>query len=247
MSMDMGTTATGWDVLGAVGLLWWMIAMWAAVLVLYRAQRHGARPWQFWGATSVVVIGAVGQIGHAGEHFAQVGYWVGHPETKPWMTPWGNGLSNGFGSLVGSPAGKPSLGMEILHLVGNSIFLAGLAGVVVLTRPLVARGLGSRRWGRMGVWMQGIHGIEHLVLTLSIAFGAQKAIGLSTWFGLMDPGPGLWTYRIWWHFVANVIGSTIFVFALTHLWKERRELMTSYGVTSRPATAGAPAPQATPA
>jgi hypothetical protein len=59
-----------------------------------------------------------------------------------------------------------------------------------------------------------IHGLEHLSLTLSVAFGAKQAIGLPTWFGLLDPGPGLRTYRIWWHLIANVIGSVIFGAAL---------------------------------
>lgn len=31
----------------------------------------------------------------------------------------------------------------------------------------------------MGVWMQGIHGLEHLSLMLSVWLGAKQAIGLS--------------------------------------------------------------------
>jgi hypothetical protein len=133
--------------------------------------------------------------------------------------------------------------MEILHLTGNFIFLAGLAAVMVITRR--ARNTRTRFWGKMGVWMQGIHGLEHLSLTLSVAFGAKQAIGLSTWFGQLTPGPGLTTYRIWWHFIANVVGSCIFAAALYHLWRERRRIRAGYdhagpaGEPGAPETAGA--------
>lgn len=68
--------------------------------------------------------------------------------------------------------------MEILHLIGYPTFLAGLAGVVVITRQ--AMHTKARRWGRMGVWTQGIHGLERLSLTVSVALGSTQAIGLST-------------------------------------------------------------------
>jgi hypothetical protein len=171
----------------------------------------------------VIVLGVIGQIGHFQEHVAQTAYWVGHSTAQPWMTPWGNGLSRGFGRV---DMMKPSLGMEILHLVGNLIFLAGFAGVTVITRRALTSK--ARKWGKMGVWMQGIHGLEHLSLTLSIWFGASRAIGLSTWFGILPPGPGLWTYRVWWHFIANLIGTMIFAVALYHLWRERAEIRATY-------------------
>jgi len=82
--------------------------------------------------------------------------------------------------------------------------------------------------------MQGLHGLEHLVLTLSIAFGAPRAIGLSTFFGLLDPGPGLTAYRVWWHFVANVLGSVVFGLALYHLWRERRAVRATFTVRPVP-------------
>ncbi|HEY7591797.1 MAG TPA: DUF6008 family protein [Actinophytocola sp.] len=213
----MSHTASGLDILGAVLLLGWAVAMWAAVAVVAVADR--LRPWVFRLAVAIVGLGVVGQLGHIQEHVAQVGYWLFHPNARPWMTPWGTGLANGFGVVDPS---KPSLGMEILHFVGNLIFLAGLVGVTLLAgRALHTK---ARKWGRMGVWMQGIHGLEHLVLTLSVWLGAPRAIGLSTWFGLLDPGPGLWTYRVWWHFVANVVGTVIFAIAVWHLWHERDEL-----------------------
>jgi hypothetical protein len=48
----------------------------------------------------------------------------------------------------------------------------------------------------------------------------------------MAPGPGLWTFRIWWHAIANLIGSFIFAMALYQLWRERVEIRATYLVPS---------------
>lgn len=233
----MGHAASGWDTAGAVLLVLWALAMWAAVAGLWYANRSTARPWLFRASATVIVIGIIGQIGHLTEHVAQVGYWLQHPNSPAWMTPWGNALARGMGQV---DTAKPTLGMEILHLTGNFIFLAGLAAIMIITRH--TRRTKARRWGKMGVWMQGIHGLEHLSLTLSVAFGATQAIGLSTWFGQLTPGPGLWTYRIWWHFIANVIGSFIFGVALYYLWCERHEIRASYDPAGLAGDVGAPEP-----
>ena len=219
----MNHSVSGWDTLGAILLLGWAVAMWAAVGVLAVANRRKVRPWVFQGAAGVIGIGVVGQIGDLQEHVAQAAYWIAHPNSKPWMTPWGTSLARGYGQI---DASKPSLGMEILHLVGNFIFLAGIVGVVLITAR--ARQTPARKWGKMGAWMQGIHGVEHAVLTLSVALGASRAIGLSTWFGASPNGPGLWTYRLWWHAVANLVGSVIFAVAVYHLWQERATIRAAY-------------------
>src|SRR5256885_9077225 len=127
----MAQHPSGWDTAGALLMLLWAAAMWAAVAVLAYAGRRRARPWLFRGAAAVIILGILGQIGHIQEHVAQTGYWVAHPNAKPWMTPWGNGLADGMGQIDMS---KPTLGMEILHLVGNFIFLAGMVGVMLITR-----------------------------------------------------------------------------------------------------------------
>ncbi|MEO6500642.1 MAG: DUF6008 family protein [Jatrophihabitantaceae bacterium] len=228
----MHHSVSAWDTIGAVLLLGWAVAMWTAVAVLAVANRRGVRrPWVFRGAVGVIGIGLVGQVGHMQEHVAQAAYWIAHPNTKPWMTPWGDSLARGYGQI---DASKPSLGMEILHLVGNFIFLAGLAGVVLITARV--RKSRARRWGKMGVWMQGIHGLEHVALTLSIALGAKRAVGLSTWFGALPVGPGLWTYRIWWHGLANLVGSMVFAIAVYHLWQERATVQASFGGDTADAT-----------
>ncbi|MFR9799164.1 DUF6008 family protein [Streptomyces sp. MS06] len=230
----MGGPASFWDTAGAVVLILWAVAMWVAVAVLAFASRRSVRPWLYRSSAGVIGLGIVGQIGHIQEHFAQAGYWVANSQSPPWMTPWGDGLARGMDQVDTS---KPSLGMEILHLTGNFIFLAGLAGVVVITRR--AMRTKARKWGKMGMWMQGIHGLEHLALTLSVALGAKQAIGLSTWFGLLEPGQGLWTYRIWWHFIANVVGSVIFGIAVWHLWHERHEVEATFQPHADVSAAGA--------
>ncbi|MEU8633882.1 DUF6008 family protein [Amycolatopsis sp. NPDC048633] len=167
--MDMPMSSMpGWDVAGATLLVLWALAMWTAVGVLAYANRGPVRPWVYRGSVAVIGVGVLGQLGHVQEHIAQVGYWLGHPNSPAWMTPWGTGLANGLQMLLPN---RPTFGMELLHLTGNFIFLAGLAGVMVITR----RALGTRahRWAKMGVWMQGLHGLEHLVLTVSVASGSR--------------------------------------------------------------------------
>ncbi len=232
----MSHSVSGWDTLGAILLTAWAVAMWGAVGALFLANRGRAKPWVFNGAAAVIGIGIVGQIGHLQEHIAQAGYWVQHPNAKAWMTPWGTGLAKGYGQVDDS---KPTLGMEILHLVGNFIFLAGITGVLLITAR--ARKVTARKWGKMGVWMQGIHGLEHVSLTLSVALGAKKAIGLSTWFGTLDAGAGATTYRIWWHAIANLIGSYIFAMAVYHLWRERAAVRASFEVPAKVQPEPAPA------
>lgn len=218
----MGVHASAIDIAGAVLLLLWAVAMWVAIGALRIASRTKRR-WVYGATGAVIVLGVLGQIGHLQEHVAQAGYWIGHSNAPAWMTPWGTALAVGFGGIVDTT--KPTLGMEILHFVGNLIFLAGLTAVMVITTR--ARRTKTRRWAKMGVWMQGIHGLEHLSLMVSVWVGG-KAIGLSTWFGLLAAGPGATTYRVWWHFLANVIGSVIFAIALYHLWRERREIRASF-------------------
>ncbi|MGK5497208.1 DUF6008 family protein [Streptomyces sp. URMC 125] len=239
------TSVSTVDTLGAVLLVLWAAAMWLAVAVLAVANRGPVRPWLYRTAVGLIGVGAIGQLGHFQEHVAQAGYWVAHPTAPAWMTPLGDSLARGLGQV---DTAKPSLGMEILHLLGNFIFLAGLVGIVQITRR-ATRQLASRKWARMGVWMQGVHGVEHAVLTLSVALGATRAVGLSTWFGTIEAGPALTTYRVWWHFVANLVGTAILVLSLYHLWRERQAVRSDYlpeDTDGPPSAPGASAPGACP-
>lgn len=222
----MGSTASTVDTVGAVLFVGWAVAMWIAIGVLAVGNRRSVKPWLYKLAVGLIGVGVIGQIGHFQEHVTQAGYWIAHPYTAAWMTPWADSFARGMGQIDVS---KPALGMEILHLTGNFVFLAGLVGIVQITHR-VAGQLKARKWARMGVWMQGVHGLEHIVLTASVAMGASRAVGLSTWFGAIDPGPALVTYRVWWHFVANLVGTVILGFAAYHLWKERRAVKDSFGL-----------------
>ncbi|MEU3051534.1 DUF6008 family protein [Streptomyces sp. NPDC006984] len=220
----MSAVVTGVDSAAAVVLVLWTVGMWLAVAVLAWGNRRSVRPWMYRTAVAVIALGAIGQIGHFQEHIAQAAYWIANPEAPAWMTPWGDSMARGMGQI---DSAKPSLGMEVLHLTGNFAFLAGLVGVMQVTHR-AARSLRARKWARMGVWMQGIHGLEHVVLTVSVALGASRAVGLSTWFGTIPPGTALTTYRVWWHFVANLSGSAVFAMALFHLWRERRAIAAAH-------------------
>lgn len=59
------------------------------------------------------------------------------------------------------------------------------------------------------------------------------------------PGTALTTYRVWWHFVANLVGTAILAVALHHLWRERRGAGAGEGAA---ATAGStpPGPESAP-
>ncbi len=220
----MSAVASAVDVAGAVFLVLWAVAMWLAVCLLAWANRGPVKPWLYRGSVAVIGLGVIGQVGHFQEHVAQAAYWIANPDAPAWMTPWGDGLARGMGVV---DPDNPTLGMEILHLTGNYVFLAGLVGIMLITSRAVTE-LKARRWARMGVWMQGIHGLEHVALTVSVALGADRAIGLSTWFGAIPPGSALTTYRVWWHFVANLVGTAILTVAVFHLWRERRSVRLSY-------------------
>jgi hypothetical protein len=159
--------------------------------------------------------GALFQLGHFAEHVAQAGYWVAHRGDAPWMTPWANALADSFQRIA---PGAPGFGMEALHLVGNTIFLAGAVAILaVVTRDAPVQ---SHRPARLGVWVQTAHVVEHVALTVSVLL-AERAIGVSTLFGGLDPGPWLWTYRIWWHLAINATATLLLVTA-TIRWRRQR-------------------------
>lgn len=146
--------------------------------------------------TALVTVGGLAfQVFHLFEHLVQLSYWALHPTAAPYMTPW---------AMVGVRAlnidGIAMSGMELLHLVGNTIFMAAIVGLGVIIR---------RRSGRLGapmVWalaIQGLHLLEHVALTGSLLIGG-RAIGISTLFGTLQPGPAGWTYRVWFHFMINL-------------------------------------------
>lgn len=142
-----------------------------------------------------VAVGAlVFQAVHFVEHLGQVGYWVAHPLETPWLTPW---AAEGRDALA--IGGELALGNELLHLVGNLIFLSG---VVALVAYCQRRGREMLPGLRIALLIQGFHVIEHVALTVTSAIYG-KAIGLSTFLGVVS-GPLMTSYRVWFHLLINL-------------------------------------------
>jgi hypothetical protein len=106
------------------------------------------------------------------------------------------------------------LGLEVLHLIGNSIFLATLGLLYYLTR---------NKWVRWGLYIEGFHLYEHIMLT-STAFFVGKPIGLSTLFGAAGLGSKEFAVgvRVTWHFVMNLLPMPFAMIGLMEYWDEHR-------------------------
>lgn len=158
---------------------------------------------------AAVVAGLAFQVVHFVEHGFQAGYWMRNLNEPPWITPWAGTAADGLQWTCGwAVTGRPSLGVELLHLTGNTIFLAALVGMAILT----IREAGDFRHSRVlqgALALQTLHVLEHMALTASVLI-AGKALGLSTGFGELS-GATLFAYRIWFHFLVN-LGATILAF-----------------------------------
>ena len=116
-------------------------------------------------------------------------------------------------------------GAELLHLVGNGIYLTGVVAMFIIARrsklkdPVFSG----------NVFFQGFHFVEHCTLTLTLLVNG-KAWGFSTLFGQLS-GSELSTYRVWWHFSINAIATILGVLALRRLYLGSY-LSISPGVTS---------------
>ncbi len=152
-------------------------------------------------ALLVVVAGASFQVTHLVEHLLQLGYWLGHPTAVPWLTPWARSAADSLSTSA--------FGVEALHLVGNGIFLMAAVALVVVTAGTPRR----HRAARWCLVVQGLHVAEHLALTTSVAAGG-RAVGVSTLFGTLGPGPAAWTYRVVLHFVVNLVATVLALRAL---------------------------------
>lgn len=145
------------------------------------------------------------QLVHMLEHLVQLGHWMANPQAPPYLTPW---AAEGRDGLAVLTDGTPSTGNEVLHLLGNLVFLGGLVAAGAL---VVAVGIHEVRWLRAASTTQGLHVVEHAILTMTALFGTS-AIGFTNLFGLIDPrtSTGAAT-RVWVHFALNLTGT---VFAL---------------------------------
>ena len=163
-------------------------------------------------ALSKVVVGAVGfQVFHFLEHGLQLGYWFFNTKQKPWLTPWAQTGVDGlaFWCQIWPGSGRAGQrGAELLHLVGNTIFLVGVLALFVLARERRTR----NRSIQGAVLFQGLHFLEHILLTATV-FVTGTAWGASTMFGRWS-GSELSSHRVWWHFTVNAIATAIVLSAL---------------------------------
>lgn len=147
----------------------------------------------------VVTLAFIFQIAHFFEHIAQFFVWLFGPKDVVYMTPWAVDLVDW---IAGMFSGKPEflarkIGLEILHLVGNLIFLVG---IIFYFRFNKNRGV------KIAFWFQLFHVFEHFILTIS-TLTLGYPIGFSTLFGANISVKFSVSYRIIWHFVFNLIPS----------------------------------------
>jgi hypothetical protein len=173
-------------------------------------------------------MGILFQIGHFAEHALQFLVWLtGKVEwvvvvfcgrDTPFMSSPVTQMVQASGALLFPDANLPRqmmMGLELLHLIGNSIFLASIACLyVVMPHKLV----------RYAFYIEGAHLLEHLLLTVT-AYYFGKPIGLSTMFGNAGPWWGkeyAVGYRVSWHFVMNLLPLPFVMMALLNMWRSRR-------------------------
>lgn len=157
-----------------------------------------------WAAVAVAGIGF--QVFHFLEHVAQLAYWALHPAEPPWLTPWAEAGRDALAF-----GGDHGTGAELLHLIGNVIFLVGLLALRVYVRSPAGPARRPRTLGLV-LRLQGFHVGEHVLLTASWVLGG-RALGFSTLFGAFSE-PWLVAYRLWWHFLINLIATVLGVAAL---------------------------------
>lgn len=158
----------------------------------------------------VAAGGLVFQVVHVLEHAAQSAAWMAQSDQPPWLTPW---VAAGRDWLA--HGGDIALGNELLHLIGNLVFLVGLAALAG-----IAGRLGDRRprAPTAALWIQALHVVEHAALTVSTAT-LGTAVGVTTVFGQLPPGPALWTLRVVAHFTINVAATVAAVWAVHDMWQ----------------------------
>jgi hypothetical protein len=104
--------------------------------------------------------------------------------------------------------------MEVLHLIGNGIFLAGLACLYYCL---------PSRWVRWALYIEGFHLYEHIMLTTT-AFFVGKPIGMSTLFGgasVIGDREFAVGCRVTWHFAMNLLPMPFAMPGLMEHWRRK--------------------------
>lgn len=164
------------------------------------------------------------QIGHFAEHAFQFIVWMLGDLSSicgrdtPWMSTWATALVEQIGARLfpGADDGRRMMmGMEILHLFGNSIFLCGLAGLYHFVRS---------KWVRWSIYIETFHLYEHIMLATS-AYFIGKPIGMSTLFGgsssVFDRELAV-GFRVTWHFAMNFLPMPFAMMGLMEAWRQMK-------------------------
>lgn len=172
----------------------------------------------------VTVFALLFQIGHFAEHAFQFAVWLLGDLSNicgrdaPWMSKWAAALVEQIGAHLFPSAeeGRRMLmGMEMLHLLGNSIFLCGLAGLYYFARS---------KWVRWAIYIETFHLYEHAMLATSTYF-TGKPIGMSTLFGgsngIFDRELAV-GFRVPWHFAMNVLPMPFAMMGLMEAWRQTK-------------------------
>lgn len=163
-----------------------------------------------WAAITAVVASLGLQTFHSLEHVVQSAVWAKNPLAPGYMSPLAKQAAAGLESVAASAfgiTGRSTLGMELLHLVGNTLFFIGIVALVV-GQPFASR----RRAALYAATFEGIHLFEHAVLTATTIAGFP-AWGSSTLYNTIS-GSQLSTHRIWWHLVMNIAALALTVHAV---------------------------------
>lgn len=151
---------------------------------------------------------------HALEHLLQLAHWLVWPGEGAWLTPWAATGRDAIGAVVGTPA----LATEVLHLVGNVVFLGGAVAAGAAVRH--HRRVGPRL--AQGLALQAVHVVEHLALTATLLV-AGRAVGVTNLLGLVPAGARATGVRVVLHAVVNTVATALVVVGLVHHATRRDE------------------------
>lgn len=180
-------------------------------------------------------LGLLFQVGHFAEHAAQFVIWLLGDLSAicgrdiPWMSPWVTELVRRFGVLAfpaADSARQTMLGMEVLHLVGNSVFLTSLGCLYYCIRS---------RWVYWAIYIEGFHLYEHIMLTAT-AYLIGKPIGLSTLFGgtgVIGSREFAVGFRVIWHFAMNLLPMPLAMIGLMEFWSGRSRILSAKGYDAK--------------
>jgi hypothetical protein len=183
---------------------------------------------------AVALLGLMFQVGHFAEHAFQFIVWLLGDlsnicgRDKPWMSAPALWLSESLGSLVAPTAAGPRrmmLGMEVLHLMGNSIFLIGLVALYYVV---------PHRLVKWACFIETFHLYEHLMLTVSAVF-IGKPVGMSTLFGaaFAFDKEAMVGIRVTWHFLMNLLPMPLAMMAIAERRRHAQSAsMGSLGISA---------------